>query len=162
MQIIPIQPGNAVHAAPLVAAFRVALKRFKGIRTQPDEEAGLLELQEYLEAGFPCFAALEEDEWMGYIVCRVDAPTVWVESLFVREAFRRQGVATALFRKAEEIAASYGETTVFNYVHPNNHPMISFLRRHGYTVLNLLEIRKPWPGEQLTQRIPVGNHEFDY
>ena len=40
--------------------------------------------------------------------------------------------------------------------------MIAFLRRHGYTVLNLIEIRKPWLGETLTQTIRVGDHEFDY
>ena len=58
--------------------------------------------------------------------------------------------------KAEELA------TVFNFVHPNNHRMIGFLRSKGYTVLNLLEIRKPFQGETLTTTIRVGDHTFDY
>lgn len=36
----------------------------------------------------------------------------------------------------EALAASYGEKTLYFNVHPNNHGMIGFLRRHGYTVLN--------------------------
>lgn len=101
-------------------------------------------------------------EYAGYVVCRVDDGVVWVESIFVKEAYRRHGVAAALHSKAEEVAASYGDDTVYNYVHPNNHRMIAFLRKRGYTVLNLIEIRKPYSGEKLTQTIAVGEHEFDY
>jgi len=45
---------------------------------------------------------------------------------------------------------------------PNNHKMISFLRHQGYTVINLIEIRKPFKEEVLTQKINVGEHIFDY
>ena len=62
----------------------------------------------------------------------------------------------------DEIAASNGDDTVYNYVPPNNHRMIEFLRDRGYTVLNLIEIRKPYKDEKLTQTIMVGEHEFDY
>ena len=40
--------------------------------------------------------------------------------------------------------------------------MIEFLKKRGYTVLNLIEIRKPYKDEKLTQTIVVGEHEFDY
>lgn len=39
--------------------------------------------------------------------------------------------------------------------------MIEFLRKRGYTVLNLIEIRKPYKDEKLTQTIMAGEHEFD-
>lgn len=80
----------------------------------------------------------------------------------MKEEYRRHGVASALHSQAEKIAATYGGDTVYNYVHPNNHRMIEFLRKRGYTVLNLIEIRKPYQGENLTQTIMVGEHEFDY
>ena len=67
-----------------------------------------------------------------------------------------------LFEKAEETAAGMGEETVYNYVHPNNAGMISFLRSKGYTVLNLIEIRKPYTGEKLSTKVHVDNEEFDY
>ena len=146
----------------MVALFRVELRSYKGIVSRPNIDAGREEMEEYLTAKFPVFAAILDGEYAGYVVCRVDNEVVWVESIFVREEYRRHGVASALHSKAEEIAASYGEDTVYNYVHPNNHRMITFLRKRGYTVLNLIEIRKPYKGEKLTQVIPVGEHEFDY
>lgn len=148
--------------AQMVALFRVELRSYKGIASKPNVEAGREEMEEYLAAGFPVFAALVDGEYAGYVVCRVDSEVVWVESIFVKEEYRRHGVASALYSKAEEIAASYGEETVYNYVHPNNHRMIEFLRKHGYTVLNLIEIRKPYNGEKPMQVIQVGEHQFDY
>lgn len=146
----------------MAALFRVELRSYKGIVSKPNIEAGREELAEYLVAKYPVFVAVVNGEYAGYVVCRIDHNVVWVESIFVQEEFRRRGVASALHRKAEEIAASYGNDTAYNYVHPNNHRMISFLRKRGYTVLNLIEIRKPHEGENLTQVIPVGEHEFDY
>lgn len=148
--------------APLVAQFRVTLKEFKGITASPNEAEGAFELKEYLDAGFPVFTARKEGVYCGYMVCRVDEPCVWVESIYVLPEFRRQGVATALFRKAEELAASYGEDTLYNYVHPNNKGIIEFLKSRGYTVLNLIEIRKPYTGEKLTRKIQVDENQFDY
>ena len=161
MEIIKItQVSDAL--AEMVALFRGELRSYKGITSKPNIEAGREETEEYLAAGFPVFAAIVDGEYAGYVVCRVDSEVVWVESMFVKDEYRRQGIASALHSKAEEIAASYGEDTVYNYVHPNNHRMIEFLRKRGFTVLNLIEIRKPYKGEKLTQTITVGEHEFDY
>lgn len=142
--------------------FRAELNSYKGIASKPDVKAGHKEMEEYISSKFPAFAALIDEEYAGYIVCRTEGQTVWVESIFVKDEYRRRGVATALYCKAEETAAFYGEDTVYNYVHPNNHRMIEFLRKRGYTVLNLIEIRKPWQNEKTTQKIIVGEHEFDY
>lgn len=161
MKLIEITQVNDA-LAQMVALFRVELRSYKGIISKPNVEAGREEMEEYLAAKFPVFAAIVDGEYAGYVVCRVDNEVVWVESIFVREEYRRSGVASALHSKAEEIAVSYGDDTVYNYVHPNNHRMIAFLRKRGYTVLNLIEIRKPYQGEKLTQIIPVGEHEFDY
>ena len=161
MEIIKITQVNDA-LAEMVALFRVELRSYKGIVSKTNIEAGREEIEEYLAAGFPVFAAIMDGEYAGYVVCRVDSQVVWVESIFVKVEYRRHGVATALHSKAEEIAASYGEDTVYNYVHPNNHRMIEFLRKRGYTVLNLIEIRKPYKGEKLTQTITVGEHAFDY
>lgn len=161
MEILEISQVNDA-LAELVALFRVELRGYKGIVSKPNVEAGREELEEYLSTAFPVYAAIVDGEYAGYVVCRVDDGVVWVESIFVKEEYRRHGIATALHGKAEELAASYGEETVYNYVHPNNHRMIEFLRKRGYTVLNLIEIRKPYENEKLTQTIAVGEHEFDY
>ena len=161
MEIHEIKQVNDA-LAEMVALFRVELRSYKGILSKPNLQAGQEEMKEYLSAGFPVFAAAVNGEYAGYMGCRVDDGVVWVESLFVKEKYRRQGLVGALHSKAEELAARYGEDTVYNYVHPNNHHMIEFLRKRGYTVLNLIEIRKPYQGEKLTQTIQVGQHKFDY
>ena len=161
MEILEIKQVNDA-LAEMVALFRVELRSYKGIVSKPSIEAGREEMEEYLSAKFPVYVALVNGEYAGYVVCRIDSEVVWVESIFVKEEYRRHGVASALHSKAEEIAAFYGEDTVYNYVHPNNHRMLEFLRKRGYTVLNLIEIRKPFKGEKLSQTITVGEHEFDY
>lgn len=161
MEVIEVRQAND-EFAEMVAQFRVELRSYKGVVSKPNLEAGREEIEDYLSARFPVFAALVDGEYAGYLVCRIDGGVVWVESLFVKTDFRRQGVATALHSKAEEISASLGGDTVYNYVHPNNHRMIEFLRKRGYTVLNLIEIRKPHKDETLTRQITVGEHAFDY
>ena len=162
MDIIEITENEIDEAAPLTASFRRVLKSYKGIAATADTAAAVEELQEYRQARFPMFLARIDGQAAGYIVCRIEGTIVWVESIYVANAFRRQGVASALFKEAEKIAAGYGETTVFNYVHPNNDGMIAFLRKHGYTVLNLIEIRKPFPDEKLHRQIRIEDNQFDY
>lgn len=164
MNIIKVDSQLADKVAPLVADFRVTLRSYKGIESRPDIEAGKEEILDFLESGYPVFAVEDEGVLVGYIVCRIDAPCLclWVEHIYVRKEYRRKGVATLLFEKAEEVAGARGEDTVYNYVHPNNDGMIQFLRSKGYTVLNLIEIRKPYKDENLTTTIDVGKNTFDY
>lgn len=162
MELIKINSIDADRVAPLVAAFRVQLNSYKGIKSQPNIVRGKEEILDFLQSGFPVYAIEDDGALIGYIVCRIDAPCLWVEHIFVREDCRKKGVATMLFGKAEEIAASMGEDTVYNFVHPNNENMIRFLRSKGYTVLNMIEIRKPYKGEKLTTTIHVESETFDY
>ena len=162
MELIRICTEDVDRIAPLVAAFRIQLKSYKGIRSQLNVEACKEEILDFLNSDFPVFAVEDNDALVGYIVCRIDEPCLWVEHIFVKEDCRRRGIATMLFHKAEEIAASMGEDTVYNFVHPNNDNMIQFLRAKGYTVLNMIEIRKPYEGEKLTTTIHVEKEAFDY
>lgn len=161
MEIIRAGRDSAAKLAPLTAGFRTALNSYRGVVSQPDVPGAYEELMEYFDRGFPIYAAEEDGEFTGYIVCRIDEPCVWVEQLFVRSDRRRAGVASALFSEAERIAASMGEDTVFNFIHPNNEGVIRFLRSRGYTVLNMIEVRKPYAGEKL-KKITVGENSFDY
>ncbi len=162
MELVRICKEDADGIAQLAAAFRTELKALKGIESQPDVEAGKEEILEFLSAGFPVYAVKDKGAFAGYLVCRIDGSCLWVEHIFVREDCRRRGVGAMLFGKAEEIAASMGEDTVYNFVHPNNEKMISFLRSKGYTVLNMIEIRKPYAGEKLTAAVHVENEVSDY
>ena len=149
-------------AAPLVSAFRKTLRAFKGEAIEYAIEDAKEELTDFLEKNYPVFIALEDEKCVGYLACRIDEPCIWVEHIFVSEEYRRKHIASALFEKAEEVAAEYGQETVYNYVHPNNDGIIAFLRSRGYNVLNLIEVRKPYSDEKPTTKIKVGDNEFDY
>lgn len=148
--------------AVLIADFRVVLSGFKGIRVLPDIDGAKAELSEYISAKYPIFIAEEHGNYVGYVICRIEGTILWVEQLYVSDSYRRRGIASDLFERAEDIAKEMGEETVFNYVHPNNEAVIEFLRSKGYTVLNLIEIRKPYRDEKLTMKIKVNNCIFDY
>ena len=162
MELIEIQRADADRLSPLVADFRMTLNGYRGVASAPDVAAGRAEIVEFLDAGMPVFAVEDGGALAGYAVCRIEEPCLWVEHLYVPDEYRRRGVGTVLFEKAEELARTMGEDTVFNFVHPNNRGMIEFLRAKGYTVLNMIEIRKPYQGERLTTTIPVGDAVFDY
>ena len=162
LEIIQLNESHRDAVTPLIAGFRSTLLSYKGIQSEPDTEDAKEEFLGYLESGYPVFAAVEDGKLVGHLVCRTEGPVLWVEQIYVCEDSRRKGVGSALFEKAEETAAGMGEETVYNYVHPNNAGMISFLRSKGYTVLNLIEIRKPYTGEKLSTKVHVDNEEFDY
>ena len=92
----------------------------------------------------------------------MDENIVWDELLFVIPEERRKGVGSALFKRAEEFAKELGGHTLYNWVHPNNNKSIQFLKKRGYDVLNLIELRRKRPEEEFTQEIVVGKHSFNY
>jgi ribosomal protein S18 acetylase RimI-like enzyme len=161
--IRPYQLADRPTLIPLIAAFRTALAALRDEERAPDPAAATVELQEYSEQAYPIFVAeLAVGEIAGYLVCRAEADVVWVESLFVDSAYRRRGIAAQLYEAAEQLAAARGGATLYNWIHPNNEPIIAFLRRRGYDVLNLVEIRRPLPGERLSGRLKVGDQEYRY
>ena len=71
MNIIRIDESKAYEIASLVAEFRVALRSYKGIESQADIEAGKEEILEFLNSGYPVFAAEDGGVLAGYIVCKI-------------------------------------------------------------------------------------------
>ena len=162
MRIIRADETMAEQLGVLNAEFRAVLRSYKGIESEPDIPAGIEEIREFIKDGSPVFAAEENGEYAGYILCRIEAPCVWAEHLYVREKYRRQGIAGLLFDEAEKIAKALHEDTVYVNIHPNNDAVIAFLRSRGYTVMNLIEVRKPYAKERLRMKIRVNSHSFDY
>ena len=156
------RPEDTEELVRLVAAFRAELARLHGEERTPDPNAAREEFHEFQERGYPIYVAELEGEPVGYLVCRVEDDVVWAEQLYVVPALRRRGIGSALYAEAERICRELGGDTVYNWVHPNNDAIIAFLAARGYTVLNLIELRRPLPGERPKRRIRVGAHEFDY
>jgi ribosomal protein S18 acetylase RimI-like enzyme len=163
MKIRMAKPDDYDDLVVLIADFRVHLGGLCGRSRQPDREAAREELAEHLSRNYPIHVAEPEDRSIvGYLVCRVDGDVVWAESLFVSPVWRRRGVGTELYAEVERLAEMLGGGTVYNWVHPTNDAAIEFLRKRGYTVLNMIELRRPMPGEELGQSIAVGSTSFDY
>ncbi|MCD6541474.1 GNAT family N-acetyltransferase [Candidatus Bipolaricaulota bacterium] len=158
----PFGSGDEEALAGMIASFRAELARFRGKDVEPDLASAREELAEFREKGYPIYVAELEGRLVGYLVLRVEGDVVWAEQLYVEPGFRRRGVGSALYAKAEELCEKLGGDTVYNWVHPNNHVIIAFLKKRGYTVLNLIELRRPWPGEEPSRKIRVDTHEFHY
>ena len=146
-----------------VKSLIVTLAKLKGSERERDLKAAEEELEFYLKKEYPIFIAEgNKGNLLGFHVCRIQDEIIWSESLYVIPEARRRGVGSALYEKAEIIANEMGCDTVYNWVHPNNYRSIPFLKKRGYNVLNLIEICKKRPREKLTQKINVGQYEFDY
>lgn len=162
MKVIEFDEKYFNQTAELLSLFRVQLRKFKGIESNPDLDSAKDELNSFAnDENYPIYLCVEKEQIIGYMILKIDG-VIWVEQLFVREDYRRKGVASLLFSKAEERSKEIGEDTLFNYVHPNNEPIIKFLKSKGYTVLNLIEVRKPFKNEETKTIIKIGNNEFDY
>ncbi|OPJ62860.1 GNAT family N-acetyltransferase [Clostridium oryzae] len=163
MIIRPAQIDDERKIAILIAEFRVELRKLKGIETTANENEAVEEFRGYLNSRYKTFIAQDDnEELIGYMVLKIEDIVVWVESLFVCSNARRNGIASKLYDKAEEIAESLGGDTLYNWVHPNNHRIIPFLAKRGYDVLNLVEVRKKRRGETAKEVVNVGEYKFKY
>lgn len=163
MKVREARTEDVTPLAALVARFRVELRRLRGIESTLDTAAAGAEIAEYLERDFPVYVAEARDgQLAGYLVCRVDGSVVWVESVYVAEDRRRQGVGSLLYARAERLAERLGGQTPYNWVHPNNDRMIRFLASRGYDVLNLIELRRARQNERPAAKVRVGEYEFRY
>lgn len=82
-----------------------------------------------------CFLVAEEDgEVCGYLDMRVQSwhLTGWVDNMAVAKDYRRQGVGTALIRKASEWARQRGLSQLMLEIQTKNHPAICFSQKNGF------------------------------
>ena len=162
MKIIEVDKSNYELIVPLKAQFKADLWSYRNIDREPDLDNAREQIEHYLHNGYISYMIMFEHEPVGYIVLRIIQPNVFVESLFVASDYRRKGVAGLLFDKAEEHAVRRGQPTIYCNVHPNNKNMMAFLASRGYDVLNCLEVRKPYIGEDPSDTINVGDNEFRF
>ena len=92
------------EVSALLSEFRVVLQSFKDIKVSPDVASAKEELQEYIKEKWPIYVALDNSKPIGYILLKEDG-VVWVEHIYVREEYQRQGVGSLLYNKAEEYSA---------------------------------------------------------
>ena len=146
----------------MMANFRVTLRSYKNIKSLPDIESAKEEVQGYVEDNnYQIILSIKDNKVTGYILLKYDG-VIFVEHIFIKKEYRRQGFAGSLYEVAEAVSNSLGGDTLFNFVHPNNNGIISFLKSRGYSFINLVEVRKEFKGEKPFTKIKVADNEFDY
>ena len=149
------------EVSSLLNEFRVVLQSFKDIKASPDIASAKEELKDYIKEKWPIYVALDNSKPIGYILLKEDG-VVWVEHIYVKEEVSFEDVKVSIYNKAEEYSTKLGCDTLFNWVHPNNDKIVAFLKAKGYSVLNMIELRKPFKGETPSKKIKVNDNEFDY
>ena len=163
MKIVEYREQFRDDLIKLLGLNRIVLAELRSIKKEFDLNAAKEELEYYLGKKFPVYLAIDEMEnILGFTVCKIEDNIVWDELLYVIPELRRKGVGSALFAKAEALAQRLGRETLYNWVHPNNYRSILFLKKQGYNVLNLIEVRKKVATDNITQKVNVGKFEFDY
>jgi GNAT superfamily N-acetyltransferase len=164
MSVRQATPRDREALQELVLRFREEVRGYRPPSTRSFSLADAqAEVEEYVGEQYPLFVAEEaEGTILGYLVCRVQDDVVWAEQLYVVPGARRKGIGSALYEQAERLAAEIGSEAPYNWVDSANAPIIRFLKKRGYTVLNLLELRRPRSGEHVERRIKVGEEEFYY
>ena len=91
------------------------------------------------DKNFRVFAAKTEDKFVGWIalvfmpkISWTDAGFVYVDELWVQENYRKQGVATALMKKADEMKEEFSAHGVRLYVNVNNPAAKALYEKCGY------------------------------
>ena len=162
MNIRLYQDDDFEDVINLVAKFRIALAELKDRDKEKDLLSAQNKLNKYIEKDYPIYVAESDEKIVGYLVCRVEDDVVWAESLYVSPDYRKKGIGTSLYEKAEKLAYDLGSDTVYNWIHPNNDKIINFLKKQGYDVLNLIEVRKKRENEKTNSKVNVNDHEFNY
>jgi ribosomal protein S18 acetylase RimI-like enzyme len=162
MIIRKFKPTDKKSLIPLVIDFRRHLANLKGKKSSVNAENANNEITYYTSKNHPVFIALDKNEIVGYCVGKIEDKTVWAESLFVKPEYRKKGIGRKLYKKIEMIADKLSSETVYNWIHPNNKKIISFLKKQGYSVLNLIEIRKQRKNENCKDKIKIIDTDFKY
>ncbi len=160
--VLPYDETLKEEVKSLIRQFRIETAQLKAKTVNPSDAAVEEELMDYINNGYSIFVARCDEACCGFLVMRCLEEVWWVDTLFVSMDFRRRGVASDLYERAEQHSSGSGPDNLFVWVHPNNHKMLSFLKSRGYDVLNLIEVRKPWRNEHFSRTYSFDEDELRY
>ena len=161
-RLIKIKDDNVYGLGYLLVSFRKYLAKLKDNEIDYDIDDAIEELKTYLKLDYQIYAVSLKGKNIAFAIYKIFDNVVWLEYLYVLKEYRLKGVGKMLLEKGEEIANEYHNDTLYMYVHPNNDLMLDFLKKNNYDVLNLIEIRKKYPEENLKTTYKIGNHEYKY
>ena len=88
-------------------------------------------------------AALSDDRVIGTTMAGYDGHRGWLYTVAVSNAYRRQGVGTALVREAEKRLLALGCLKINLQVVLANYSVVAFYRKLGYAIEERISMSKP-------------------
>ncbi len=160
MEKIQELKSNSLEFTHMVLDMRLLMNQLNQTTEITTLSSAKLEAESNFANNRKVFVYVLNDELIGYSVLKIEEQVCWLDWLFVKSSFFGKGIASDLFDHAEKYALELGNDQLYIWVHPDNHRMLRFLKKKGYDVLNLLEIKKSKTGAN--QIIRIFENEFKY
>jgi ribosomal protein S18 acetylase RimI-like enzyme len=144
----------------LVFEMKIIMNRLNGSEKIVMMSEAVREAESYFTENRKIFVYKINNKMVGYTVLKIEEQVVWLDWLYVDPDYQGNVVASKLFDHAEEFSAKLGNDQLYIWVHPDNHRMIGFLKKKGYDVLNLIEIKKKKDNNK--GKIQIFGNEFKY
>ena len=157
VQILPAPTGAFID---LVRQFQARLRELNNNPAQPTAEEARAEAAGYFGANRVVFGLELDGKLIGFSALKTEDGVYWLDWLFVDPAHRGFENASYLFDETERHVLARGEEQMYIWVHPDNHAMLKFLKKKGYDVLNLVEVKKV--KAQTRAVVDILGHELRY
>jgi len=121
-------------------------------------------LREWLKKPNELFLIVRDNKDVGFLCLGFRGANVaWINYLYVDEALRGQGIATAAIYAAEGIVLSRkGYNALCMDVDPRNGAALRLYHRLGYDTLSMLTVRKNFTGCAKEESANILGFEFQY
>lgn len=126
----------------LVFEMKIIMSRLNGSEKIVMMSEAVREAESYFTENRRVFVYKIKNKMIGYSVLKIEDQVVWLDWLYIDPDYHGKGIAAKLFDHAEEFAMKLGNDQLYIWVHPDNHRMLKFLKKKGYDVLNLIEVKK--------------------
>jgi GNAT superfamily N-acetyltransferase len=144
----------------LVFEMKIIMSRLNGSEKIVMMSEAVHEAESYFTENRRVYVYKINNKMVGYSVLKTEDQVVWLDWMYVDSDYHEKGIASKLFDHAEEFAMKLGNDQLYVWVHPDNHRMIRFLKKKGYDVLNLIEVKKV--KDNFKEKLVILGNEFKY
>ena len=144
----------------LVFEMKIIMSRLNGSEKNVMMSEAVHEAEGYFTENREIFVYKINNKMVGYSVLKTEDQVIWLDWLYIDPDYHGKNIASKLFDHAEEFTMKLGNDQLYIWVHPDNHRMLKFLKKKGYDVINLIEVKKNKNNYQA--KIQILGNEFRY